>query len=81
MVSVHQPYRHSSRHAEHKAVVLDAQNCNWSPNIIGLPSVVKIGSRLALYYDGYNGDDFGHMGRDIGLAWLELPLIAPVLHI
>lgn len=59
---------------EHKAVVLDHQNCTWSPNIVGLPSVVKIGSRLALYYDGYTGEDLWHMERDIGLAWLDLPI-------
>ncbi len=60
-----------------KAVVLDAQNCSWSANIVGLPSVLKIGNRLALYYDGYTGNDLWHTGRDVGLAWLELPLMPP----
>ena len=60
---------------ECKAVVLDGQNCIWSPNILGLPSVVKIGSRLALYYDGYTGEALWHMERDIGLAWLDLPIM------
>lgn len=60
-----------------KAVVLDTQNCHWSTNIIGLPSVLRIDNRLALYYDGYTDEDFWHMGRDIGLAWLPLPLVAP----
>lgn len=64
--------------SKHKAVVLDHYNCTWSPHIIGLPSVVKIGSRLALYYDGCIGDNFGHMERDVGLAWLELPLVAMI---
>jgi predicted GH43/DUF377 family glycosyl hydrolase len=64
---------------EHKAVVLDALNCRWSKEIIGLPSVVNIGNRLALFYDGYGGKGIppgaaSHMQRDIGLAWLELPL-------
>ena len=63
---------------DHKAVVLDRHNCTWSPNIVGLPSEVKIGSRLALYYDGCISDDFGHMGRDVGLAWLELPMVPSV---
>ena len=63
---------------EHKATVLDSHTCTWSPNIVGLPSVVKVGHRLALYYDGYTGEDLWHMERDIGLAWLELPLVAPV---
>ncbi len=62
---------------EDKAIVLDSRNCAWSENIIGLPSVLRVGDRLALYYDGYSGADFWHMGRDIGLAWLSLPLVAP----
>jgi hypothetical protein len=70
--------------ASNKAVVLDRNNCAWSPRIIGLPSVLKIGSRLAIYYDARNDarlnddrQDIGfswHMRRDIGLAWLDLPL-------
>lgn len=61
-----------------KAVVLDGRNCTWSKTIIGLPSVVKVGRRLALFYDG-NPDpkDKWHMNRDIGLAWLNLPLVPP----
>jgi predicted GH43/DUF377 family glycosyl hydrolase len=68
--------------AEHKAVVLDSSNCSWSKHIIGLPSVIKIGGRLAIFYDGNDaaeipaGND-SHMRRDIGLAWLELPLRLP----
>ncbi|MGA2069418.1 MAG: hypothetical protein ABSG86_30990 [Thermoguttaceae bacterium] len=66
----------------HKAVVLDRSNCTWSKHIIGLPSVVRVGDRLALFYDG-NGDAKmpagvkSHMNRDIGLAWLRLPLVPP----
>jgi hypothetical protein len=47
-----------------------------------LPSVVRVGDRLALFYDG-NGDAKmpagvkSHMNRDIGLAWLRLPLVPP----
>ena len=37
---------------EHKAVVLDSRNCSWSRQIIGLPSVVRVGARLAVFYDG-----------------------------
>jgi len=61
--------------------VLDSFNCKWS-KIIGLPSVVQVGKRLAILYDGKS--DFGksvdiktHMERDIGLAWLNLPLRPP----
>lgn len=66
---------------ENKAVVLDSLNCKWS-KIIGLPSVVQVGEKLAILYDGKS--NFGksvdiktHMKRDIGLAWLNLPLIPP----
>jgi len=66
----------------HKAVVLDGQNCNWSRQIIGLPSVVKFGNRLAVFYDGNGSATLpagvkSHMNRDVGLAWLDLPLRAP----
>jgi hypothetical protein len=62
-----------------KAVVLDGSNCSWSKEIIGLPSVVRAGDRLALFYDGYAGAGLpkgaeSHMRRDVGLAWLALPL-------
>jgi predicted GH43/DUF377 family glycosyl hydrolase len=65
---------------EKKAVVLDGLNCTWSKQIIGLPSVVKVGGRLALLYDGFSGKGIppgaaSHMRRDIGLAWLDLPLL------
>ncbi len=64
----------------HKAVVLDGSNCRWSREIIGLPSVVKVENRLALFYDGYAGHGIpqgaaSHMRRDVGLAWLDLPLL------
>jgi len=66
---------------DHKAVVLDGRNCTWSRQIIGLPSVLKVGKRLAVLYDGYAGDGIppgvkSHMNRDVGLAWLDLPLVA-----
>lgn len=67
---------------DHKAVVLDRRNCKWSRHIIGLPSVVKADNRLAIFYDGNGlpkmpGGIKSHMQRDVGLAWLELPLIPP----
>lgn len=66
-----------------KAVVLDSSNSSWSKHIIGLPSVVKVGDRLAVLYDGnadakMPGGIKSHMNRDIGLAWLRLPLVPPV---
>ncbi|MBT3290753.1 MAG: hypothetical protein HN380_25640 [Victivallales bacterium] len=63
---------------ERKAVVLDGENCSWSQECVGMPTVVRVGERLAMLYDGPGGDSISHMGRDIGLAWLELPLTPPV---
>lgn len=63
--------------ARNKAVVLDPKNCTWSRDVIGLPSVVKVKDRLALFYDGVASGPITHMGRDIGLAWLNLPLEPP----
>jgi hypothetical protein len=60
-----------------KAVVLDGRNCTWSTKCIGLPSVVPVGRRLALFYDAPGGDSISHMKRDVGLAWLDLPLSPP----
>ncbi|MGF1662401.1 MAG: hypothetical protein ACFCVG_07995 [Kineosporiaceae bacterium] len=60
-----------------KAVVLDGSTCSWSPRVVGLPSVQPVGDRLALYYDGLATGGTGHTGRDIGLAWLDLPLRVP----
>jgi predicted GH43/DUF377 family glycosyl hydrolase len=62
---------------ENRAVVLDPQNCSWSKHIIGLPSVIQVGNKLALFYDGQKGEEMSHMRRDIGLAFLALPLQPP----
>lgn len=62
---------------DHKAVVLDGGNCSWSSRCIGMPSVIRVGRRLAVLYDAAGGDSIDHMHRDIGLAWLELPLRVP----
>jgi predicted GH43/DUF377 family glycosyl hydrolase len=61
---------------EQRAIVLDQANCTWSKRCIGMPSVVPAGRRLALFYDS-SASHTGNMGRDVGLAWLSLPLIAP----
>jgi hypothetical protein len=63
--------------ADHKAVVLDGKNCTWSRTCIGLPSVVRVGQRLAILYDAPGGNSTSHMRRDVGLAWLDLPLLPP----
>lgn len=62
---------------KNKAVVLDPSNCKWTKHVIGLPSVVKVSNRLALYYDALAEDSLSHMRRDVGLAWIELPLRIP----
>ena len=64
--------------ARDKAVVLDGRNCLWSKNCIGMPSVMKLGNRLAIFYDAPGDSSISHMKRDIGLAWLDLPLCVPV---
>jgi hypothetical protein len=63
--------------ANQKAVVLDGQNCTWSKACVGMPTVIQVGDRLAILYDAPGGDSTSHLGRDIGLAWLDLPL-API---
>ena len=63
--------------SDDKAVVLDGKNCTWSNKCIGLPSVVKVGNRLALYYDAPGGNSISHMKRSVGLAWMNLPLFVP----
>ena len=60
-----------------KAVVLDRKNCTWSKVCIGLPSVIKFKDRLAVLYDAPGGTSVDHLHRDIGLAWLSLPLTPP----
>ena len=60
-----------------KAVVLDGQNCTWALDCIGMPSVLPVGKRLAILYDSPGAKSVSHMRRDIGLAWLDLPLLAP----
>lgn len=61
----------------HKAIVLDATSSTWSKAVIGMPSVVRAGQQLAVFYDGNDRGDFGHMRRDIGVAFIDLPLRPP----
>ena len=60
---------------ENKAVVIDRDNAKEVKGAIGMPSVIRVGDRLAMLYDGAPGENFGHMGRGICLAWLKLPLV------
>ena len=59
---------------KNKAVVLDGKNCKWSKKCIGLPTVLSVGKKLAIFYDAPGGDSISHLNRDLGLAWLDLPL-------
>jgi predicted GH43/DUF377 family glycosyl hydrolase len=61
------------------AVVLDSSNCKWSKGVIGMPTVIRCGNKLALLYDGFEGHGIGHMQRNIGLAWIFLPIKTPEL--
>ena len=63
--------------AADKAIVLDSSNCSWSKGAIGMPSIIKKGNRLAVLYDAYEGYSNWHMKRNIGLAWLKLPIRIP----
>ena len=60
-----------------KAIVLDSSNCTWSKGAIGMPSVIKVGNKLALLYDAFEGYSTYHMKRNIGLAWIDLPIQVP----
>lgn len=63
--------------AANKAIVLDGRNSKWSKRCIGLPSVVRFGNKLAIFYDAPGGNSISHMRRSIGFAWLNLPLVPP----
>jgi predicted GH43/DUF377 family glycosyl hydrolase len=67
---------------KNKAVVLDTSNVTWTKGAIGLPSILQVGDRLAVFYDGsaplsfpYPGER--NMDRDIGLAFISLPILVP----
>lgn len=62
---------------KNKAIVLDSSNCSWAKGAIGMPSVIRSGNRLALFYDAPGGSSISHMKRNIGLAWIDLPLKIP----
>ncbi|SDL34802.1 hypothetical protein [Microbacterium azadirachtae] len=67
----------SSFTPENKAIVVDTTVAEWSPLVVGLPSVLRIGERLAVYYDGSSKVSISHGRRDVGVAWLDLPLRVP----
>ncbi|MFN2537548.1 MAG: twin-arginine translocation signal domain-containing protein [Mycobacteriales bacterium] len=64
--------------AAHRVLVLDEAAAPWT-RVIGMPSVVPALGGLAVFYDGIAGGvRTDHMGRDIGMAFLPLPLRLPV---
>jgi hypothetical protein len=60
-----------------KAVVVDGKTSTWAHACIGMPAAIPYGDRLAVLYDGAPGESRDHMGRRVGLAWLDLPLEPP----
>lgn len=65
-----------------KAVVIDGSVSTWSKYVIGIPAVQQVGDRLAVIYDGRTDPNAptgiaDHLQRDIGLAWLDLPIKLP----
>jgi predicted GH43/DUF377 family glycosyl hydrolase len=63
--------------ASNKAIVLDGANCSWSHRCIGMGTVIERDASLWLVYDAPGGECIDHLGRDIGLARLPLPLSPP----
>ena len=71
--------------------MLDSSNCSWSKNVVGLPSVMPVRERLAIFYDGLDAaleksqaglqhpDAYRHMFRDLGIAYLNLPIRLPTV--
>ena len=47
-------------------------------DVLSVP--VTDGDRVALFYDAPGGTSTSHMKRNIGLAWLTLPLLPPSLN-
>ena len=68
----------NSWNTDNKAIVLDCENTKEVKGAIGMPSVIKAGNKLAILYDGATGENYGHMYRNINLAWMDLPLTPPV---
>lgn len=60
--------------ARNKAIALDAKNSTWAHGAIGMPTVIRVGNKLAMLYDAAEGNSTSHMKRNIGLAWMQLPL-------
>ena len=57
-----------------RVLVLDGQSTSWT-KVIGMPSVVPTTGGITMFYDGIAGRSrTDHMGRDIGMAYLPLPL-------
>jgi hypothetical protein len=48
----------------------------WSHRVIGMPTVIQVANRLAIFYDG---EEPGSSARDIGIARLDLPIRLPTV--
>jgi hypothetical protein len=60
--------------AANKAVVLDNQNIHNHQEVVGLPTVLPVGDRLAVNYDAPADRAITDLYHSVGLAWLDLPL-------
>lgn len=68
--------------AANRAVVVDGSSSSWAKAVIGLPSVSVKDGKLAVIYDGSSTatnmpDVSDNLNRDIGLAWVSLPITTP----
>ena len=61
--------------AKDSGIVLRYGDGPDSCDILG--AFVRARDQLALFYDAPGGNSTSHMKRNIGLAWLELPLQIP----
>lgn len=60
-----------------RVLVLDARSAGWT-RVVGMPSLAPLGVGVALFYDGIaGGTRTDHMGRDIAMAYLPMPLSLP----
>lgn len=60
---------------EDKAEVLSGKTCAWTHGAVGMPTVARISPhRLAMVYDATADGSTSHFGRDIALAYIDLPI-------
>lgn len=63
--------------ADHKAVAINGSNRIGGTGAIGMPTVIRVGNKLAMLYEATEGSSTLHMQRSINLTWMDLPLQLP----